>query len=78
MREAKARAMAAKTDVLERLRACHKEAQSAIRTALEVDERDGGACLSVHAVARMGVELLPASFSWGRRDVEQQRKRVPV
>lgn len=47
MREAKARAMAAKTDVLERLRACHKEAQSAIRTALEVDERDGGACLSV-------------------------------
>ena len=47
MREAKARAMAAKTDVLDRLRACHKEAQSAIRTALEVDERDGGACLSV-------------------------------
>lgn len=35
--------MAAKTGVLERLRACHKEAQAAIRTALEVDETDGGA-----------------------------------
>ena len=34
--------MAAKTDILERLRACHKEAQAAIRTALEVDEKDGG------------------------------------
>ena len=34
--------MAAKTDTLERLRACHKEAQAAIRTALEVDEKDGG------------------------------------
>lgn len=35
--------MAAKTDVLERLKSCHKEAQAAIRTALEVDELDGGA-----------------------------------
>ena len=35
--------MAAKTDVLERLRACHKEAQAAIRSAREVDEQDGGA-----------------------------------
>ena len=34
--------MAARTDILERLRACHKEAQAAIRTALEVDEKDGG------------------------------------
>lgn len=46
LHDVKARAMAAKTDILERLRACHKEAQAAIRTALEVDEADGGACLS--------------------------------
>ena len=43
LHEVRAKAMAAKSDILERLRDCHKEAQSAIRTALEVDEADGGA-----------------------------------